>query len=288
MNSENEPRMDEVHERSRGVWDAMASGWESRREDLWEFSRPVSEWLVEQLGSRPGQTVLDVAAGLGETGFLAARRVSETGRFLVTDFAPRMVAAARRRAAELGITNAEFRELDAQRMGLASESVDGVVCRWGYMLMADPGAAFAETYRVMRRGGRLAFSVFGAPERNPWASLVGRILVAERHLPAPVPGSPGIFALRDPRRIRELVTGAGFVSPDIAEMPLTWRFPNPDAYWWFLTEMAGAISPILRALAPDARANVRAYLEEMAEPFRAGDGFAFPVLCSNVAARKAA
>lgn len=283
-----EPKLDEARERIRSVWDAMAPGWETGRQDLWEFSRPVSEWLIERLDPRPRQTILDLAAGLGETGFLAAPRVGRTGRVLVTDFAPRMVAAARRRAAEFGVTNGEFRELDAERMALESECVDGVVCRWGYMLMADPGAAFGETYRVMRPGGRLAFSVFGAPERNPWASLVGRILVAERHIPAPVPGSPGIFALSDPKRIHELVTRAGFASPDVAEMPLTWRFPSPDAYWWVLTEMAGAISPILRGLAPEAQAKVRAHMEHVAQPFRAGDGYAFPVLCLNVATRKPA
>jgi ubiquinone/menaquinone biosynthesis C-methylase UbiE len=279
---------DEARERSRSVWDAMAPGWETGRQDLWDFSRPVSEWLIERLGPRSGQTILDLAAGLGETGFLAARRVGETGCVLVTDFAPRMVAAARRRAAEFGVTNAVFRQLDAERMDLEPECVDGVVCRWGYMLMADPGAALGETYRIMRPGGSLALSVFGAPDRNPWASLVGRVLVAERHLPPPVAGSPGIFALSDPKRIHELITRAGFASPDVAEMPLTWRFPTPDAYWWLLTEMAGAISPILRGLAPEAQAKVRTRLDEMAQSFRAGDGYAFPVLCLNVATRKPA
>ncbi len=283
-----ERKLDEARERSRSVWDAMAPGWETGRRDLWEFSRPVSEWLIEQLDPRPGQTILDLAAGLGETGFLAARRVGETGRVLVTDFAPGMVAAAGRRAAEFGVTNAEFRELDAERMALESECVDGVVCRWGYMLMADPAAALGETYRVLRSGGRLAFSVFGAPERNPWASLIGRILVAEGHIPPPVPGSPGIFALSDPKRLHELVTRAGFASPAVAEVPFTWRFPSPDAYWWFLTEMAGAISPLLRGLAPEAQAKVRAQMDAAAQPFRAGDGYAFPALCLNVATRKPA
>lgn len=283
-----EPMRDEARERSRSVWDAMAPGWETGRQDLWEFSRPVSEWLIEQLDPRPGQTILDLAAGLGETGFLAARRVGETGRVLVTDFAPRMVGAARRRAAEFGVTNADFRQLDGERMDLESESVDGVVCRWGYMLMTDPGAAFGETYRVMRPGGRLALSVFGAPDRNPWASLVGRVLVAEKHIPPPVPGSPGIFGLSDSKRMRELLIGAGFVSLDVADMSLTWRFPSLDAYWWLLTEMAGAISPILRGLAPEAQAKVRTQLDEMAQPFRADDGYAFPALCLNVATRKPA
>jgi SAM-dependent methyltransferase len=282
------PELEDAREHSRRVWDAMAAGWEAGRQDLWAFSHPVSEWLVDRIDPRPGQTILDVAAGLGDTGLLAARRLGTTGRVLVTDFAPGMVAAARRRAAELGLANAEFRELDAERMPLASASIDGVVCRWGYMLMADPGAAFGETCRVLRPNGRLAFSVFAAPERNPWASLIGGILVAGGHMPRPAPGSPGIFALSDPARIRALLDAAGLASPDIAEMPLEWRFPGLDAYWRFLTEMAGAISPVLRTLTPEAQAAVRARWSELAEPFRADDGYALPALCLNVATRRPA
>jgi SAM-dependent methyltransferase len=266
----------------------MAAGWEAARQDLWEVSRSVSDWRVERVDPRPGQTVLDLAAGIGDTGLLAARRLGETGRAIITDFAPEMVAAARRRAAELGVTNAEFRELDAERMALGTASVDGVTCRWGYMLMPDPGAALGETYRVLRPAGRLAFSVFGAPERNPWASLVGRILVTEGHLRPPAPGSPGIFALSDPARVRGLVTGAGFAPPEVAEVSITWRFPTRDAYWRFLTEMAGAISPVLRGLTPETQAHVRARFDDMAEPYRSGEGYALPALCLNVATRKPA
>jgi SAM-dependent methyltransferase len=150
------------------------------------------------------------------------------------------------------------------------------------MLMPDPSAAFGETYRVLRPGGRLAFSVFGPPERNPWASVVGRILVAEGHMAPPAPTAPGIFALSDATRVRELLARAGFAPPETREMPLTWAFPAADRYWWFLTEMAGAISPILQNLAPDAQRQVRARLDEMAQPFRSGDGYLFPALCVNV------
>ena len=87
---------------------------------------------------------------------------------------------------------------------------------------------------------------------------------------------------------RALLDAAGLASPDIAEMPLEWRFPGLDAYWRFLTEMAGAISPVLRTLTPEAQAAVRARWSELAEPFRADDGYALPALCLNVATRRPA
>ena len=160
--------------------------------------------------------------------------------------------------------------------------------RRGLPLGLHVDGRFAETSRVMRPGGNLVLSVFGVADRNPWASLVGRILVEEGHIPPPTPGSPGIFALSDRKRIHELLTRAGFAAPEVVELPLTWQFPSSDAHWWVLTEMAGAISPILRGLAPEAQRNVRTRLGDMAQPFRAGDGYAFPVLCLNVATRKPA
>ena len=270
-----------LRERSRAVWDEMAAGWEAHREAIWEDSRPVGEWLVRKLAPRPGALVLELAAGVGDTGLVAARLVGDDGRVFITDVAPQMVAAAQRRAAELGINNTEFRVVDAEQMDLDTASVDGVICRWGFMLMADPAAAFAETRRVLRPGGRLAFSVWGVPARNPWASLVGPILVSRGLMAPPDPTAPGIFALADPARVRALVVATGFAEPEMAEVPTHRTFPDFDAFWRYLNELAGAISPILRGLSPDDRAEVREVVRTAAEPYSVGRGYVFPGLCLN-------
>ena len=268
-------------EQSRAVWNAMAAGWEANRDALWDDSRSVGEWLVYKLAPQPGDTVLELAAGVGDSGLLAARRVGENGRVLITDFAPEMVAAAQRRAAELGIANAEFRALDAEQMDLGADSVDGVICRSGYMLMVDPAAAFAETRRVLRPGGRLVFSVWGAPANNPWASLVGPILVARGLMARPDPFAPGIFALADPARVRGLVTAAGFAEPEIEGVSTHRTFADFDAYWRYLNELAGAISPVLRGLAPEERAEVQEAVRVAAAPYASDRGYDFPGLCLN-------
>jgi ubiquinone/menaquinone biosynthesis C-methylase UbiE len=278
-------QLEAARQHSKAVWDAMAPGWHARREEMWQRSHPVSEWMIRKLDPQPGDTVLELAAGLADTGVMAARLVGEAGRLIATDFAPEMVAAARQRAQEMGVKNAEFRVLDAEQMDLETDSVDGVLCRWGYMLMIDPAAAFAETRRVLRSGGRLAFSVIAAPERNPWASLVGRVLVGQGYIPPPDPEAPGIFAMADPGRTRELVVEAGFAEPEIEEVSFSWTFADQDAYWRFLTEVAGAIASVLQSLPPEVQAQVREQVQEAAEPFRSGEGYDLPAVCLNVVTR---
>src|SRR4030095_5508426 len=101
--------------------------------------------MVDRLAPQPSQTLLELAAGAGDTGFAAIARLAGGGRLISTEFSPRMVKAAQRRAAEVGLTNIELRVMGAERMDLAEDSVDGVLCRWGYMLMAAPVAALRET-----------------------------------------------------------------------------------------------------------------------------------------------
>src|SRR5262249_40100727 len=179
------------------------------------------------------------------------------GRLISTDFSPGMVATAKRRAAELGLKNVEFRVMDAERMDLEDDSVDGVLCRWGYMLMADPAAAFRETRRGFRGGGRGAFSGWAGPGRNSWASIPGGVLVERGHLPPPEPGTPGIFAMAEPERVRALVTEAGFSEPELAFVSMAWTFESFEKYWEFLVRLAGALAIAINAMTPEEREAVR-------------------------------
>ncbi|MDQ3645468.1 MAG: class I SAM-dependent methyltransferase, partial [Actinomycetota bacterium] len=78
----------EAHDKSRAVWDDMAPGWERNRDYMWRTTKHVAEWLVEHVQAKEGDTILDLAGGPGDNGFLAGARVGPSGKIIETDFAP--------------------------------------------------------------------------------------------------------------------------------------------------------------------------------------------------------
>ncbi len=265
-------------DRIRKDWDSQANSWYEQRESLLTASRPIHEWLVDHLEPMDSQRVLEIAAGPGDTGFLAARRLGN-GRLVSTDIAPAMVEAARNRGVELAIENADYRVLDAQAMDVNDASFDGVLCRWGFMLMPDPAAAFCECRRVLVPGGRLVFAVFTGPDENPFASIPARILVEAGHLaPATPRWQPGILALADRSRLQTLLDGAGFASTHIEGVDMTWTFIDADAYWAFLVDLT-ALGPLLRSLSEEARNAVRDAINLRLVSFTRADGIELPSRC---------
>jgi ubiquinone/menaquinone biosynthesis C-methylase UbiE len=252
---------------SQAVWEAMAPGWDRRHAYFEETARPVSERMLERLAPARGETILELAAGTGVVGFAAASLVGSGGLVIASDFAESMVEVARRHANVLGLENVECRTLDAERLDLSDDSVDGVLCRWGYMLMGNPPAAFAETRRVLRLGGRLSCAVFAGPAQNPWVALPTRVLRERGHMPPPEADAPGILALADHDRIRRLFAGAGFANPQIDEVAFTWYFSDVDDYWDFLNGAAGAIAMVLAQLEADELRLVREQIGQLVASF---------------------
>jgi SAM-dependent methyltransferase len=260
----------------------MAPGWERWRAQLAEALTPVRGWLIRELAPKPAQTVLELGAGVGDTGFEAAAIVGEEGWLISTDFSPDMVEVARRRGTDAGLTNVEYRVIDAERIELDADSIDGVLCQSTYMLVADPAAALAETRRVLRPGGRVALSVWGAPERNPWAAIGGRILVERGHMAPPEPEAPGVFSMASEERTRGLLDHTGFTTVRIEEVPVRFAFRDLDDYERWVMDVGGPLAMVVRGLPDGDRGALKAQLAEEFAPFLGEGGYELPgvALCA--------
>jgi ubiquinone/menaquinone biosynthesis C-methylase UbiE len=259
-------------ESSLAGWEAAAPGWTRRQEAIRGFGAPVSAWMLDALALQPGQRVLELAAGLGETGMLAAELVAPMGGVIVSDQADGMLDGARARALELGLSNIEFQVIGAEWIDLPLASVDAVLCRWGYMLLADPPAALAETRRVLRPGGRVALAVWDSVQHNPWA-LLPTIELLERGLTSPpVEGTPGPFTLGDPERVRELLQQAGFADIDVQTLEVEQRHASFDAFWETTLDIARLFHDAVLSRPEPEIAEIRSGLAARLEPFTEPDG----------------
>ncbi|HEX4064098.1 MAG TPA: methyltransferase domain-containing protein [Streptosporangiaceae bacterium] len=178
------------------------------------------ERLVAAGAVGPGEQVLDVGCGTGQTTRDAARAAAvrgegEAGEVLGVDLSAPMLEVAARLSAEEGLTNIGFERADAQVHSFPVDRFDVVISRFGVMFFDDPVAAFANIGRALRPDGRLALLVWQAREHNEWARVFRQALSGRAELPAlEATGHP--FTLADPAVARQILGAAGFADIGLA------------------------------------------------------------------------
>lgn len=232
----------------------------------------LSERMVELLEPRPGQRILDLAAGPGETGFKVLPSIQPAGELLSTDAAPEMVEVARRRAAALGLEGVEFAVEDAANLSLSDASVDGIVCRFGLMLVPDMERAAAEIARVLRPGGRLVLAVWASSSVNPWITAAGRAALDLGFAEPPDHDAPGPFRLGDPERLRSVVESGGLEIELVEEVGVSWSADSADAWWETTRDTSRMLSTLLESLSPAEVIALRDRAAELLREFAAEDG----------------
>jgi SAM-dependent methyltransferase len=253
-------------------WEQAAGGWGKAADRIRDFGMPVSTWLIDHLDLQPGETVLELAAGPGDTGFMAAELIQPGGTLISSDGAEAMLSVARARAEALGITNVEFKQLDLEWIDLETASVDAVLCRWGIMLIVDPEAAAREIRRVIKPGGRVALAVWDTPDSNPWATTPGRALIKLGHSEPLDPEAPGMFALAAPGTLKELLESAGFVDVTIDSVELPRDHDSIEDYLADTKNLSGVFARALEELSDEQRAKVERTVAAIAEPHTHDDG----------------
>jgi SAM-dependent methyltransferase len=253
-------------------WDAAADGWGRRADQVLSFGLPLSTWMIDAVQLHPGARVLELAAGPGDTGFLAAELIRPGGTLISSDGSERMLELARVRADAQGIDNVEFRQLSLEWIDLPTASVDAILCRWGLMLVDDPPAAAQECRRVLAPGGRLAIGVWDAPDLNPWSTIPTDALVALELESPPDRAGPGMFALADRSTLDRLLADAGFVERRIEPIALERQFDSIDAWIKEMLDLSGAFARIWDGLRQEQRAAVTAEIARRAGRFTTTGG----------------
>ena len=185
--------------------------WVRYQETLDAQIGPLGREAMDRTAVRPGERVLDVGCGCGDTTIELAKRVGPSGKVLGVDVSAPMLEHASRRITAAGVKNATVERGDAGAHRFEPGSFDVLFSRFGVMFFPDPTAAFANLRGALRAGGRLGFICWQPIDRNSWVMIP--VMAAAQHValpPPPGPEEPGPFSFADPDRVRRILGGAGF------------------------------------------------------------------------------
>lgn len=194
------------------VWsDRVAAAWVRQQPVVDACLRPLGSLALDAAQLMPGERVLDVGCGCGDTLLEVAERVGRGGEVLGIDVSAAMLERAQQRIAAL--RNVAVLQADAATFVPEERRFDVLVSRFGVMFFADPENAFRQLAAALRPGGRLAFVCWRGLEENAWATTLLHAIKDIIELPPrPAPGEPGPFAFAAGERLRTLLGSAGFVN----------------------------------------------------------------------------
>lgn len=260
------------------------AGWENPRvvikyhEHLSAVTTQSIGALLDAAGVREGSRLLDVATGAGYVAGAAAQRGAKaTG----IDFSAGQVRMARDTYPAV-----QFEQADAEALPFESGTFDAVVNGFGMCHLPNPDVALREAFRVLERGGRVAFAVWDVPERAVGFGAVYAAIRAHGSMDVGLPTGPNFFFFSDPEQSTKALRDAGFASPSCKQVPQVWRLSYPDELFEVLTEGSVRAAATIRSQSPGAKAAIRAALRETVMTYKRGDHFEVPMPAVIAAAVK--
>ena len=255
--------------------DRAGRSWVECKESIDVLIEPLGRSAIERLAPAPGESLLDVGCGTGQTSLELARCVGVEGSVLAVDISSPMLRQARADAQAAGLKKLHFENADAQTYAFAPASVAGIFSRFGVMFFAEPGAAFANLRVALAPGGRIVFLCWQAAERNPWVTeIMAAVLRHVEAPPTPAPGGPGPFSLADAEALHTILGKAGYATIRIDPLEQKLDLGAGGDLDRAVEQMmrSGPASRLLADAAPELRVEVAASLRETLLPHSGPDG----------------
>lgn len=270
--------IDERRNHVHGMWAAVAPSWNEYADEVDERGAAMTERILQLAEIGPGDRVLELACGPGGAGLAAAAEVGDGGHVVVSDIVTEMVAIAEARGKTRGLRNVTAVTLDIEAIDQPDSEFDSVICREGLMFAVEPAQALREVHRVLKPGGRFAFSVWGPREANPWLGVVLDAVAAVTGLVVPPPGMPGPFALSDSSALLALMEGSAFEGVAIEPLVVNLRAPSFDLWWRRTAAVAGPVARLIAGLEDTRRAELERHLRDGTSRYATGAGLDIPGL----------
>lgn len=261
--------------------------WATHHARLDALFAPVTAGLLDRAAIAPGEDVLDIGCGAGDSTLAAADRAGPQGRVTGVDISSTLLAVARQRAA--GRPGLRFVLADAQSHDFAPARHDLLLSRFGLMFFADPVAGFRNLAGALKPGARAAFVTWARVEANPWNRDAKAVGVARLGpVPADNPRAPGQFAFAEIGHVTDILARAGFCDIKGEEAPSLLHVAGraEDA-----AELATGIGPVSRILRENGgteadRVAIAAGLAELFRAYEGPDGVCVPALLNFFTARR--
>ena len=259
----------------REQWDEVAARWHRWTPVMSAQYAPASELMFDLAQLRPGDRVLDIAAGDGYQSIAAARRVGTSGHVLVTDLAPEQLKYAAAAAREAGVSHIETRVMDAENLDLPDASFDAVLCQFGLMFLPDPDRGLREMLRVLKPGA-WASLVIAAAGGFPESELAASIVRDRLGDATPPPERISSASLGGPGALKRRLEAAGFLAVESHEMTVPLRLPSTTDAMRYLREIHPTLDEMMAPLSADERDAVWRQVDKALASFVGPDGFESP------------
>lgn len=272
---------------------ALAAVWDGQAEALDSSMGEHGTAARRALAASPGERIADLGCGPGLSAVALGAEVGPDGWVGAVDIVPQLAAAAQRRIADAGVhgagVTADVATADLASVAGRGRPFDAAHSRFGLMFFPDPKRAFANIFRAIRPGGRLAASVWQHLDSNPWMMLTTatavQILGMDRP-PLPEPGGPGPFSLADPDATTALLTGAGFTAVALESVDAPFLFEGDGTAAAERVLSAGPLGSVFLAADDIRRRDVIAGVVDALRHHRTPEGFLVPAASWCVTARR--